>query len=59
MGYARSSFLLFSLFSRRTGGRPGEEGRGDEGQRPRIDDLPYAPSAFAIVSPIAAGDSTT
>ncbi|HEY0511344.1 MAG TPA: malonate decarboxylase subunit alpha [Thermoanaerobaculia bacterium] len=23
----------FSLFSRRTGGRPGEEGRGDEGQR--------------------------
>src|SRR6478609_5178515 len=25
--------LPFSLFSRRTGGRPGEEGRGDEGQR--------------------------
>src|ERR1700681_1712850 len=27
----RNRSLLFSLFSRRTGGRLGEEGRGDEG----------------------------
>src|SRR5215218_6904916 len=30
------SVLLFSLFSRRTGGRLGEEGRGDEGLAARI-----------------------
>jgi len=28
----RGAALLFSLFSRRTGGRLGEEGRGDEGR---------------------------
>ncbi|HEV7786270.1 MAG TPA: hypothetical protein VGQ28_13080, partial [Thermoanaerobaculia bacterium] len=53
---------LSSLFSRRTGGRLGEEGRGDEGAPESITLPPpasYAPSAFAIVSPIAAGDSTT